>query len=450
MSDPPISSRLFTGADDVAKDASSPLAGPGLSQRKGKNMKKLSLSTLAAQKLAPTIHTSSSMPSTPHSAYTLGRSPPKLPSLNMSMLSISRRPSLPAFDCTDDQGPDSTFSVVKDLQSENAIEADRENDELNVYSSGPVCILSPNLWLYSQPSALEARQFDVVINVAKEIPNPLIPERPHRASAMTPIHESEDFLVERDHERSRKSSSSSCTTTDEDHSSFSSGSDVSDTQIKSDRFGETEYVHMPWQHNQAVTGDLPALTNFIDRRVNLDNKRVLVHCQQGVSRSASLVIAYVMKAKVMDINTAYSYVKDKSHGIGPNMSLIYQLCEWGKLLKSNHPPVHRRSYDANGMKSMPIRDACNSGNAATSIIERVVPERAKSEGQATLPTLKSLQSIDRGTEISKSAGQPEPVGQVRKQPLRPEMQNFHSKQTTGLDKGQGVSGSTASFRGPFS
>lgn len=73
--------------------------------------------------------------------------------------------------------------------------------------------------------------------------------------------------------------------------------------------------------------------------------KILVHCQCGVSRSATLVIAFVMQAAAMrygfeaartllGMHDCYNMVKDKSASISPNISLIYQLVEWERHLSS--------------------------------------------------------------------------------------------------------------------
>ncbi|CBQ68307.1 conserved hypothetical protein [Sporisorium reilianum SRZ2] len=73
--------------------------------------------------------------------------------------------------------------------------------------------------------------------------------------------------------------------------------------------------------------------------------KILVHCQCGVSRSATLVIAFVMQAAAMrygfdtargllGMHDCYNMVKDKSSSISPNISLIYQLVEWERYLSS--------------------------------------------------------------------------------------------------------------------
>ncbi|KAK4683876.1 tyrosine-protein phosphatase MSG5, partial [Tremellales sp. Uapishka_1] len=70
---------------------------------------------------------------------------------------------------------------------------------------------------------------------------------------------------------------------------------------------------------------------------------VLIHCQCGVSRSATLAIAYLMALAATGVlpdhlghlstmQGVYDYVKAKSRWIGPNVSLVYQLLEFQKSL----------------------------------------------------------------------------------------------------------------------
>lgn len=79
-----------------------------------------------------------------------------------------------------------------------------------------------------------------------------------------------------------------------------------------------------------------------------EGKRILVHCQCGVSRSASLVVAFVMKERSWDLNQAYAFVKRKAPAISPNMGLIFQLMEWGRIL--NNQPV--REIDDSDSESL--------------------------------------------------------------------------------------------------
>jgi len=55
---------------------------------------------------------------------------------------------------------------------------------------------------------------------------------------------------------------------------------------------------------------------------------VLVHCQAGVSRSTSLVLAYLMKNANMTLKDAFQHVKMRRECIGPNEGYMKQLLEF--------------------------------------------------------------------------------------------------------------------------
>ena len=73
--------------------------------------------------------------------------------------------------------------------------------------------------------------------------------------------------------------------------------------------------------------------------MNLDEARknegkVLVHCQAGISRSPTIVIAYLMKTKNLNQIEAYSEVHKIRPIIDPNMSFRCQLVEYEKKKES--------------------------------------------------------------------------------------------------------------------
>ena len=57
---------------------------------------------------------------------------------------------------------------------------------------------------------------------------------------------------------------------------------------------------------------------------------ILIHCMAGVSRSASLVIFYIMKEKRWNYDKSFEYVQKIRTSIGPNTSFINQLREYYK------------------------------------------------------------------------------------------------------------------------
>ncbi|CAL1528945.1 unnamed protein product [Lymnaea stagnalis] len=71
---------------------------------------------------------------------------------------------------------------------------------------------------------------------------------------------------------------------------------------------------------------------FLDK-VREANGCVLVHCLGGVSRSATLAIAYIMRYMKMSSDEAYRYVKDKRPTISPNFNFLGQLLEYEKVIR---------------------------------------------------------------------------------------------------------------------
>ena len=62
----------------------------------------------------------------------------------------------------------------------------------------------------------------------------------------------------------------------------------------------------------------------IDKSIK-DNKKILIHCFAGMSRSATILIAYFMKKNNWDYTTAYNFIKSKRSIIKPNRDFIKNL-----------------------------------------------------------------------------------------------------------------------------
>lgn len=80
-----------------------------------------------------------------------------------------------------------------------------------------------------------------------------------------------------------------------------------------------------------------------------EGSKVLVHCKMGVSRSASVVIAYAMKAYNWDFSQAWKHVKEKRTCIKPNNSFLLQLETYQGILDAmkNKEKLQRSKSDTN-------------------------------------------------------------------------------------------------------
>ena len=65
------------------------------------------------------------------------------------------------------------------------------------------------------------------------------------------------------------------------------------------------------------------------------DEKIFVHCAAGESRSATIVIAYLMWYKKMTFDKAYNFVKEKRPRIYPNFGFRQQLQTFEKLLFEN-------------------------------------------------------------------------------------------------------------------
>ncbi|KAH7915364.1 phosphatases II [Hygrophoropsis aurantiaca] len=205
------------------------------------------------------------------------------------------------------------------------------------YLDGPIQIM-PGVWLGSEENArdwpgLIERGIKAILNVAKEVTSPFdsVVSRPMRPFVSTPNLHSQ---------------------------SNGSESTYYPPHIPSGRPG-MHYLKLLWSHGQSdlVQEGFPTAMAFVDAALQR-NEGVLIHCQCGISRSATLVIALVMRAaatcspsvepeiwQLKGMQAAYSFVKEKSKHVGPNMSLVYQLLEYEKALKgeSTSPSFSDRS-----------------------------------------------------------------------------------------------------------
>ena len=66
-----------------------------------------------------------------------------------------------------------------------------------------------------------------------------------------------------------------------------------------------------------------------------DNKKILVHCVAGASRSATIVIAYLMWKNQLDYKESAKFVEQIRPCINPNYGFVRQLQIFEKLLKKH-------------------------------------------------------------------------------------------------------------------
>lgn len=71
--------------------------------------------------------------------------------------------------------------------------------------------------------------------------------------------------------------------------------------------------------------------DFIEECLARDDGGVMVHCQLGQSRSASMVIAYIMRKQGLEYQKALEKVKYKRGIVRPNPGFVAQLQLWAEM-----------------------------------------------------------------------------------------------------------------------
>ncbi|KAJ7293296.1 hypothetical protein C8J57DRAFT_1429143 [Mycena rebaudengoi] len=162
------------------------------------------------------------------------------------------------------------------------------------------------------------------------------------------------------------------------------------------------YLKLMWSHGQQdlVDHGFPEAMRFTDAAMERGDG-VLIHCQCGISRSATMVIALVMRAAaerspsvppeiwaLKGMQGAYSFVKEKSKWVGPNMSLIYQLLEYEKKLRGD-------SGDMSGSESIMADEDEEWGRQRRMLDE--VPTDDEDDQESTL-VMREAQALDKAME----------------------------------------------------
>jgi protein-tyrosine phosphatase len=72
--------------------------------------------------------------------------------------------------------------------------------------------------------------------------------------------------------------------------------------------------------------------NEFINKCKLEGGTLLVHCKLGISRSASFVIAYLIKNNNLSVEKALNFVKQKRNQIKPNEGFMSQLKKYERLI----------------------------------------------------------------------------------------------------------------------
>ncbi|KAI1301820.1 Dual specificity protein phosphatase 12 [Halotydeus destructor] len=84
-------------------------------------------------------------------------------------------------------------------------------------------------------------------------------------------------------------------------------------------------------HEDDLLSFFPTTCNFIESALNHSDSVVLVHCVAGCSRSATIIMAYIMKTHKISFRDALVYVITKRPMVDPNAGFREQLALWERM-----------------------------------------------------------------------------------------------------------------------
>ncbi|XP_008418137.1 dual specificity protein phosphatase 1 [Poecilia reticulata] len=122
-------------------------------------------------------------------------------------------------------------------------------------------------------------------------------------------------------------------------------------------------------HKADISSWFNEAIEFIDS-VRNNGGRVFVHCQAGISRSATICLAYLMRTNRVKLDEAFEFVKQRRSIISPNFSFMGQLLQFeSQVLASStcsseagSPAISKSSTVFNFPVSIPVH--ASSGQLA--------------------------------------------------------------------------------------
>ncbi|PVH97572.1 hypothetical protein DM02DRAFT_532935, partial [Periconia macrospinosa] len=344
----------------------------------------------------PTLRHFQSSPSLPLCSPSVG------PSGGMKMPVLRHVPSKPSglsevpYEMEEEEDQEPNFDVPQSREEKPA-----------AYPNGPIEIYPSGIFLYFEPTVEQACTFDVIINVASEVKNPFttpVSEASKDLNARRvdgPAAENPDFAA-----LPKRASGSSSSPATPKATPVMEVMQPGERIIDGKTYKTPEYIHMPWEHNTDIVADLYKLVKTMDDRVQ-QGKRVLVHCQCGVSRSASLIVAYgIYKNPETSVQETYDIVKKRSKWIGPNMSLIMQLQEYRNTLSKANDNRSYLGQPSFGRRSAGLPTGISTATNRHSPFDRDISSAPRTPRTAPLPpdVDSNLQRASTGSMIMLSPG----------------------------------------------
>ncbi|NXX28018.1 DUS8 phosphatase, partial [Nicator chloris] len=161
---------------------------------------------------------------------------------------------------------------------------------------------------------------------------------------------------------------------------------------KPDFICDSHFMRIPVNDNycEKLLPWLDKSIEFIDK-AKVSSCQVIVHCLAGISRSATIAIAYIMKTMGMSSDDAYRFVKDRRPSISPNFNFLGQLLEYERSLKL--------------LKALKSKGDWGEGD-----VQQEPAEVAESSRHPPTPTSEKGEDVPRSTGSASPTSDPERQG----------------------------------------
>ncbi|NXO61689.1 DUS8 phosphatase, partial [Phainopepla nitens] len=161
---------------------------------------------------------------------------------------------------------------------------------------------------------------------------------------------------------------------------------------KPDFICDSHFMRIPVNDNycEKLLPWLDKSIEFIDK-AKVSSCQVIVHCLAGISRSATIAIAYIMKTMGMSSDDAYRFVKDRRPSISPNFNFLGQLLEYERSLKL--------------LKALKSKSDWGEGDS-----QQDPAEVAESSRHPLTPTSEKAEDVPRSTGSASPTSDPERQG----------------------------------------
>ena len=97
-----------------------------------------------------------------------------------------------------------------------------------------------------------------------------------------------------------------------------------------------QYLHLELEDKEDVflKGRFDEAISFMSKAMESSSSRILVHCNLGISRSTTLILAYLMKTYNATLYEAFKFLRHRRPIVCPNLGFLRQLIEYESTLFS--------------------------------------------------------------------------------------------------------------------